>query len=300
MSRFKFFIVAFFILVSHSMQGVEVKKLKINNIDIAYTIRGSGEPLVMVMGFRGTMSVWDPAFIDQLAKRFQVIMFDNRGAGLSTDTTEDQTTIEQMALDTVGLVKALGYDKVHLLGWSMGSAIAMQVGVAHPEMLKTLILCSPNPGGKYYVPVTKSNARQTLASNELSLEKALTLLFPTTEQGRLAAHAYAARVKEAISNGSVPDDLIVSPQTVERQVHALLLRSKNDALFGNLANLKVPTLVAAGLDDVIDAPENARRVACQIPFAWSAYFPNAGHGFVSQDYISFTHLIEVFVSSSET
>jgi pimeloyl-ACP methyl ester carboxylesterase len=299
MNRFKYVIAALFVCVGCAAQGVEVKKLKINEVDIAYYTQGSGEPLVMVMGFRGTMSLWDPAFIDQLAKHYQVILFDNRGAGLSTDTEQDHTTLEQMAQDTVGVIKALGYEKVHLLGWSMGSMIAMQVAIAHPEVLKTLILCSPNPGGKYYVPHPQADSLKKLASAKLSQEEALRLLFPTTEKGRLAAAEFAARLKEAIHHGSVPDDLNVGHQTVARQIHALILSRSNNLFFEKLASITLPTLVAGGLADVLDSPENVRKVACQIPFAWSAYFPDAGHAFLSQDSIHFSHLIELFITSTK-
>ncbi len=63
----------------------EVKKEKVGDSDIAYYVRGQGEPLVMVMGFRGTMAIWDPALLEQLEKRFTLILFDNRGVGFSTD-----------------------------------------------------------------------------------------------------------------------------------------------------------------------------------------------------------------------
>lgn len=115
----------------------EVKKQKIGNIEIAYYTRGNGEPLFLIMGFRGTMAAWDPAFIEELSRHYKVIVFDNRGAGLSTDTEENLTTIQQMAKDTKDFIEALGYQKVDLLGWSMGTMIAMQVAFDYPELLKT-------------------------------------------------------------------------------------------------------------------------------------------------------------------
>ena len=143
-------------------ERAEVKLQKIDDIEIAYYTRGSGEPLVMVMGFRATMAMWDPALLEELAKHYKLILLDNRGIGMSTDTPEDQTTITQMAEDTLALITALGYEKVNLLGWSMGSLIAIQLGIAHPEVLNTLILCSPSPGGKYHVmPETDAFARLT-------------------------------------------------------------------------------------------------------------------------------------------
>lgn len=294
----KAFIILLLAIASPFLQGVEVKKVKVNDIELAYQVFGSGEPLIMVMGFRGTMSAWDPALIEALAKRYQVIVFDNRGAGLSSDTAKDQTTIEQMALDTSALIKALGYQKVHLLGWSMGSMIAMQIGIEHPELLKTLILCSPNPGGHYYVTHPSTRAFKKLITPDVSKEEVLTTIFPMTEKGRQAADAYVSRLSEAILNKHYPDDLNVSPQTIQRQMNTLVLWRQNNTTYEKLASMHVPTLVAGGLDDILDAPENVRRVACQIPFAWSVYFPGAGHAFLFQEHLKFSELIELFINSN--
>src|SRR5580704_2020053 len=90
----------------------EVKTMNVGDIKMAYYIRGQGNPLVMINGFISTMSLWDPALLDELAKHHKLILFDNRGVGLSTDTKKNNTTIPQMADDVAGLIKKLGYEKV--------------------------------------------------------------------------------------------------------------------------------------------------------------------------------------------
>ena len=64
----------------------EVRYAQVGDIKLAYYIRGEGEPLVMINGFLATMSLWDPALVEALAKYNKLILFDNRGVGLSTDT----------------------------------------------------------------------------------------------------------------------------------------------------------------------------------------------------------------------
>lgn len=274
---------------------VEVQKQKVGDVELAYYTRGSGEPLVLLMGYKGTMAMWDPAFIEELAKNYTVIAFDHRGVGLSTDSKENHTTIEQMSMDTAEFIRALGYQKVHLLGWSMGSSIAMQVALDHPEILKTLILCAPNPGGKNQAH--RPDVYEKLTSLKTSKEELLSLMFPETSQGHLAAAAFIARLKKAIVEGRVPNDVDISQQTIKRQSSALQLRSSDNHLYDLLPNIEMPTLVAGGLQDVIDPPENAQAVANRIPFAWAAYFPGSGHGFTSQDYLQFSRLIHVFTES---
>ena len=80
----------------------EVKYAQVGDVRLAYYVRGEGKPLVMINGFISTMSLWDPLLIEDLAKHRQLILFDNRGVGLSTDTKENATTIPQMADDAAG------------------------------------------------------------------------------------------------------------------------------------------------------------------------------------------------------
>ena len=171
------------------MGGAEVKKKKIGDVEIAYYTRGSGKPLVMIMGFRGTMAIWDPELLNEMEKKYTLILFDNRGAGLSTDTEKDLTTIPQMADDTFNLIKALGYDKAYVLGWSMGTRIAEQLALAHPEVVEKLILGSPNPGGTFQVARQTDAFQKLTTTKNLTKEEGLSLLFPNTPEGREASSA---------------------------------------------------------------------------------------------------------------
>lgn len=270
-----------------------MKKIKIGEIELAYYTRGSGKPLVMIMGFRGTMGQWDPALLQELEKNYTLILFDHRGVGFSTDTEENLTTIQQMAEDTVGLIQALGYDKVYLLGWSMGARIAQEISLTRPSLVEKLILCSPNPGGKYRISTVEYFKR--LIDVNLTQEGLLALLFPDTSEGRKAASDAVSRLTTAIEKGIVPNDLEISNQTIQRQTQALNLWNESDAHFESLANVQIPTLVAHGMEDILSVRENARRIAHQIPFAWSVYFPGAGHGFLSQSYKPFSELLHLFL-----
>lgn len=282
-------------LTSCQSKSVEVKKQKVGDVELAYYTRGSGEPLILVMGFKGTMAMWDPGLIEELATHYTVIPFDNRGVGLSSDTAENHTTIQQMSDDTVEFIRALGYQKVNLLGWSMGTSIAMQVALDKPDLLNTLILCAPNPGGKNQA--SNTDVYSKLTSLNTSKEGLLSIMFPETDQGRQASSDYLKRFKNAVEKGVIPDDVEISPQTIERQTSALRLRNQDEHIYDGLPTIKVPTLVAGGLQDVIDLPQNTRAVANRIPYAWAAYFPNSGHGFTSQDYLQFSRLVDVFIES---
>ena len=115
----------------------------------------------------------------------------------------------------------------------MGSRIALSLSINHPEMVDSLILCSPNPGGKYQAP-RKSDAYAKLTSEDMSVQEGLSLIFPNTLEGHAASASFVMRLTKAIADGSVPDDLTVSKETVARQIQALKLWDENNHADTNL------------------------------------------------------------------
>ena len=101
------------------METGDIKKVKVDDIEVAYKRFGEGEPLVMVMGLSGTLDLWEPRVLEALSSAYEVIIFDYRGMG-ETSTGSSEFSIERFADDTVGLMGALDIDRAHLLGWSMG------------------------------------------------------------------------------------------------------------------------------------------------------------------------------------
>src|SRR6516165_8983867 len=120
--------------------------VKVNGVKIAYRVQGQGSPLVLVMGYRLNSSAWPPSFIEQLARRFTVISLDNRGTGQS-DKPLKGYAIANMARDVCGLLDELDIAQVHMLGYSMGGAIAQEFVRQFPGRILSLILCATMAGG---------------------------------------------------------------------------------------------------------------------------------------------------------
>lgn len=114
--------------------------IKVNGINYYYEEVGSKEPLLLIAGLSCDLSLW-VSVLDKLSQNFKVIMFDNRDAG-RTDYMTANYTIDDMADDTVLLIKKLGYEKLHILGHSMGGAIAQSIAYRHPEVVDKLIICN--------------------------------------------------------------------------------------------------------------------------------------------------------------
>ena len=105
---------------------------------VGYRVVGSGPPLVLIMGYAGTMEDWDPRLVHALAQHNRVVMVDNAGVG-RTQALPAPLTIDAMADQTSALIDTLGLGRPDVLGWSMGGTIAQALAVLHPAQ------CHPRP-----------------------------------------------------------------------------------------------------------------------------------------------------------
>ena len=115
--------------------------IKTNGINFYYEERGSGEPLLLIMGITAPGAVWNVHVADW-KHHFRCIIGDNRGVGL-TDKPAGPYSTEQMADDYAGLLDSLGLENVNVIGCSMGSTIAQQLAIRHPKKVKSLVLMCP-------------------------------------------------------------------------------------------------------------------------------------------------------------
>src|SRR4051794_26035579 len=107
-------------------------------IALNYEISGEGDPLVLVMGTSGSIPLWGE-IIPRLAASYRVIAFDNRGLG-GSERGEGAITVASLAEDASALLEALDIPRAHVMGWSLGSAIAQELALAHPEQVATAIM----------------------------------------------------------------------------------------------------------------------------------------------------------------
>src|SRR5215210_6398259 len=138
-------------------------------------------PLLFVPGLRVTMDMWPPTILYELTQsNHSVIVYNNRGTGNSSYGTKEYT-ISQLANDAAGLLDVLGIDKAHVFGWSMGSYIAEEMALLHPDKVSSLILYGAGPGGNKAIP-TSAELMQTLGgvsgTPEEQARQILSFFFP--------------------------------------------------------------------------------------------------------------------------
>lgn len=139
----------------------------INGIRYSYEIEGKGEPIVLISGYGGDAHFWKKA-IELLSEKFTVITVDNRGSG-RTECDLD-FSIDDMADDIASLLDHLSINNANILGWSMGSHVAQNLGIRYPEKVRTLILVSTygyRPSRSAYILNAALSAIEKGAPDEL-------------------------------------------------------------------------------------------------------------------------------------
>ncbi|WP_157203216.1 alpha/beta fold hydrolase [Methanofollis liminatans] len=124
-----------------SINDTPIRYAEVNGVNLAYREFGAGDPLLMIIGFGSVMEGWNETFIDILADKYHVYIYDHRAMGHSGDN-DAPYTIEQLADDAAGLMDALGYESMNVYGVSMGSSVSQQLVIAHPEHVRKLVLSS--------------------------------------------------------------------------------------------------------------------------------------------------------------
>ena len=238
-------------------------------VRIAWEQRGldEGTPVVLVHGLGYGRWGWEPV-VDDLAGRFPVVLMDNRGIGAS-DVPPGPYTAEQMAGDVVAVLDALGADRVHLVGASLGGMIAQHVALLRPEQVDRLVLVCTMPGGELARPMPAVTVQ--LLQRMPTMEPAEALQAAVDNAlGDVAGPARAALVDRVVAHRlAAPQD----PAGWQAQAHA----GTTHDLGGAVGDIACPTLVLHGDRDRVVDPGNAEVLGRLLPDATVHMVPGGGH-----------------------
>jgi pimeloyl-ACP methyl ester carboxylesterase len=239
-----------------------------NKISICYDIVGEGPVLCLINGYRLSSEAWPSAFIDRLSTRCTVVLFDNRGTGRS-DKPDTGYEIANMAVDAIGLLDHLQLPAVHLLGFSMGGAIAQEIAIRYADRIDRLVLFGTFCGGVWAEPASYSVFKRLLVTENQTPEEAARQAWPVTySPDYLAANAGAAeqQMRRELEH---PTPMFVARLQMEA------LRTFNS--YRDLPRISAPTLVATGTHDVLVKPRNSKILASRIPSARLELLADLGH-----------------------
>ncbi len=238
-------------------------RLGVNNVGMHYVESGQGSPLLLLHGVGGSHEMWLP-IVPDLARSHRVIAADHRGHGAS-DKPRGSYTISLFCQDWLALLDVLKVDRAHLVGLSMGGAIAMRLAGEHPQRVRSLVLVDtwafPHPD---FLALMRKRVER-LASGDLAayadeaIPQVYSPAFIAANPEALAQ--YRARVAQ------------LNPDSVRAAVEACMTHDMR----GRQAEIKAPTLVVVGSEDRLTPPHHSDYLARTIPGARLAVIQGSGH-----------------------
>lgn len=274
-------------------------RAKIDSVELEYDERGTGEPLVLVMGIGAQMIFWDDALIDGFVDAgFRVIRFDHRDIGLSSRLdhlpvprplrvigrrllglpVDAPYTLSDMAADVIGLLDHLGIDRAHVVGVSMGGMVVQHLAIEHPTRIKTMTSIMSTTG-----------AMGLRALDQLPAPAALKALLgprPRTADEAADNIVRTFRVIGATASGDPAEETrlrAIGRQAFERGIsargflrHFAAIAASGDRT-KRLRGVRTPTLVIHGGRDPLIRPASGRATAAAIPGARYLEIPDMAH-----------------------
>jgi pimeloyl-ACP methyl ester carboxylesterase len=261
----------------------------VNGVTIEYERSGAGEPLLLVMGLGAQLTAWPTEMVALLEQAgFDVIRFDNRDIGLSSAFDWEPPSpvrafigrllrrpvptgyvVDDMADDASGLLDALGIDRAHVVGASMGGMIAQALAIRHPRRVASLTSIMSNPGdgsGGATAKVLLAFARR----DEPTPANAVDLAVETFR--RISGPHFSEAAYRPLAEAAVARSF--RPEGVARQTAAVMASADRTE---GLSRLAVPALVVHGLIDPLVKPSGGIATAQAIPGSRLLMFNDMAH-----------------------
>jgi pimeloyl-ACP methyl ester carboxylesterase len=266
-----------------------------NAIEYAYRDLGEGDvPLVLLQHFRGNLDNWDPALTDALAASRRVVTFDNTGVGASTGSTPN--TIEAMAHDAIAFLEALGFERVDLLGFSIGSFVAQEIALIRPDLLRRVVLASSAPQGAAGMHGWAPEVIGAVGQPETSPQGYVGVFFAPTATSREAGQQAAGRIFGKTGDRDEP----TTWQTRQAQYDAVCTWGiPNHSLLQRVAAIELPVFVANGDSDPMILPRYSHLLAGLLPNARLKIYPDSAHGFLFQHHQEFAADVHAFLEEAD-
>jgi pimeloyl-ACP methyl ester carboxylesterase len=240
-------------------------EVQAGDLQVHYIERGKGEPIVLVHGNWSTSSWWEPV-LERLPEGYRGIAYDMRGRG-GTIGPDNRYTMPELATDLRDFVDALGLDSFHLVGLSLGSAVAMQFVLESPERVKSLTVVSPawvdGMPRAYNIPASQ----RALKANKTLYASALKSMAPTAPEDefwqRLVDEGHKQTLKASMRNLPALRKWKPGDRLRETGVRAVVINGALDPLTGGANAQRAAQVLGArhvvmegiGHAPVVEAPD---------------------------------------------
>src|SRR5271169_69662 len=273
-------------MTGYTHQTAPTQFVEANGIRFAYRRFGKtgGAPLVFNQHFRGTVDYWDPAVTDGLAENREVILFNS--AGVSNSSGNVPTSFQEMGANAIAFIKALGLSKADVLGFSIGGMVAQEIIAQAPELVRRLILVGTGPRG---ADMSTSRSAEIFAGAYDPPEHLwLAVHFSPSPSSRAAGLAF---LKRKLLRGDRDPEVSEEAAVAQREAIGKYIAPAAGVL-DYLKDIRQPTLVVQGSNDVIIPTVNSYVLQQNLPNAQLILYPDANHG-------SFYQYPELFVSQAD-
>ena len=251
--------------------------IEVGGTKYAYRIFGkeTGLPLVFLHHFTANIDDWDPQVTNGLAQHVKVVLLDNKGIGASGGQTPD--TVKEMADDATAVIRALGFTKVNLLGFSLGGFVAQQIALDTPELVNKLILAATGPKGGEGISNLPNIMNEAFAT--APEDPRLFLFYSRSPESIALGRQSLARVKKRKEDRVPP----TSMPSIQAQVKSILgWAQENKDVYDELNRIKQPSLVVNGNNDIMFPTINSYNLFQHLPNARLSLYSDSGHGAIYQ------------------
>lgn len=252
---------------------------------------GGSTPIVYINHLAANLDGCDPLIMDTLAKHITVISFDYLGIGASSG--QSATSIDAVAREVIAFIRALGYDKVHLLGLSFGGFVAQEILRVAPHLVDSVILAGTGPAGdKAIARVPGITFWDMLRGGLWGHDPRYYLFFPTRGEARYQAKAFLARIQLRRDR-----DRPTTLSALLRQLRAVVAWARSEPYALSSINHRV--WVVNGDHDRMVPTSGSYELARRLPNASLTIYEGAGHGAIFQEADLFARQAVAFYKGSD-
>ena len=274
--------------------------LSINGTELFVTVKGNGEPLVVLHGGPGLNQSYFQPYLDALEKNFKVIYYDQRASGKSATPPPDSISMSFFIKDLEGIRKAFSIKRLNILAHSWGAVVAAHYALNYPRQIKKMILSNPAMLSREY-DEEAARLSQKKTTHEDSVKRAELMGAGPMDINKYEAFFIMSFQSSAYDRKNLNALNLNLPENFPDANKALFTGltkdpAQNMNLYDDLRSLKAPTLIIHGQADIIPL-RSIDRLKGSLPNSQLLIFSESGHFPFVEETERFNYVVQTFLNA---